>query len=554
MIVFGIRFSVISRLNMETPFVKNGITLLSPHDPVRRCEKTADGIEIKDRTLYFCPSPLYGWGLSLFLSRLEKENSSSCVLCIEADPELYEISIKNIDAGVAKNNRFRITNVTQAGRLRAFVRSSWGARAFRRVEVIRLTGGWRLFSGLYESLCETLRSGIASDWSNAMTLTKLGRLYVRNALRNLSLIPQFTPVTELSFGVSPVLVAGAGPSLDETLESLAARFGKDRLLPENRPFKIICADTCLGALKDRGIKPDLVVILESQHWNLNDFTGIKGWEVTAAADLSALPASARMLGGKNFLFMTPWTDLQFFKRLNNAGLLPACIPPLGSVGLAAVEIAKRTTGGNIILCGLDFSFTASKYHARGTPGHRSALNTQSRFKRIMNNAAYGDHAYKAVSKSGAGVYSDPAMRRYRDLFEQEFGGSERIFDIGGSGLSLGVKTLSITEALNMLALNKKNTEEIERKTAHTNTEEKKQILSSFIKNEKEMLAELRSILKGETAACKERVSYLIDECDYLWAHFPDYAGGLKPDSENLSFLKRISAELDPMLRCLNCAL
>jgi hypothetical protein len=395
-----------------------------------------------------------------------------------------------------------------------------------------------------------------------MTLAKLGRLYIRNFLRNVSLVTQFPSIEKLSFGSLPVLVLGAGPSLDETLNALCSRYAQT-IAPESRPFKIICVDTCLGALKDRNIIPDLAVVLESQHWNLRDFVGCRGWDVPSAVDLSALPESARMLGD-GFLFMTPWTHLRIFERLKDAGLLPAVFPPLGSVGLTAVEIARRVTRGKIICAGLDFSFTPDKYHARGTPGHRGKLNAQTRLRGILNASVYDAASFAAVSKNGLSVRSNPAMQNYRALFEQEFGGDTRLFDITGSGLPLGIKTLSMEEALPLLAdtggrifttelhgVEKKR--EGERGIERDKLEEK---VLTFFEGEKRRLEELRGVLTGEAKA-RERLNALVDECDYLWAHFPDYSGGRRPPlGENspsggddaVSFLKRVRAEIDPMLR------
>jgi hypothetical protein len=62
------------------------------------------------------------------------------------------------------------------------------------------------------------------------------------------------------------------------------------------------------------------------------------------------------------------------------------------------------------------------------------------------------------------------------------------------------------------------------------------------------LEELRNILTGEAAADQQRLKCLVDECDYLWGHFPDYAGGRDADLSDISFLKRIRAEIDPMLK------
>ncbi|MDR0323025.1 MAG: DUF115 domain-containing protein, partial [Treponema sp.] len=494
-------------------FARKGITLLSGHDPAGRCERIADAVSVRKRTLYFCPSPLYGYGLEKLLSRIAAAAPGSAVLCIEADTELYELTKKNINSSLMEDRMLRITNICEAKDLCVFVRETWGARAFQRIETIKLTGGWQLFSELYDFLFKALQREIAIDWSNALTLTKLGRLYIRNALRNLSLIPHYPSIANLSYGESPVLVLGAGPSLDETLDVLEKHFSKTFSCPETRGFRIICVDTCLGALKDRNIVPDLAVILESQHWNMRDFIGCRGWDVKSAVDLSSLPQSARLLAAGGFLFMTPWTHLRIFERLKAAGLLPAVIPPLGSVGLTAVELSRRVTSGKIICAGLDFSFDTGKYHARGTPGHRSRIYAQGRFGGIADNAAFAT-ASSAFSKSGVSVRTNPVMRNYRDLFETEFGGDPRLFDVMGSGLPLGLKIVSPDEAAVMLGDNadKKNpgnfNAKAQRRKGADLTEEnheKNKILltkktSDFIYGEKKYLTELRDILMGETAA------------------------------------------------------
>jgi len=557
----------------ERSFVRNGKTLLSGIEPVRRAERLADNVPVKDKTLYFCPSPLYGYGLARLLLRLEAEAPNSAILCIEADGELYELSKKNIELSVAANKMLRITNICEAENLCAFIDRSWGCK-FRRLAPIRFTGGWQLYPELYDSLYAAIQKEIITNWSNAMTITKLGRLYMRNALRNLPLLSRFPSIAGLSFGEAPVLVLGAGPSLDEFLDSLEKHFPQTLRSnelpssPSSRPFKIICADTCLGALKDRNIIPDLVVILESQHWNLRDFIGCRSMEIAFAMDFSALPQSGELLCGKKYLFMTPWTPLRIFERLKQAGLLPAVIPPLGSVGLTAVELARRLSRGKIICAGLDFSFTADKYHARSTPGHRSKLNTQTRLGGILNTAAFDPASFAALSKSGIPVRSNPSMQNYRELFEREFAADPRLFDISGSGLPLGLKTLSIDEAMDskFFTQRRKCAEGAKEEEREMNSSlpsclhEKESKLAAFLGSENKRLEELKNILTGEASAvpAHERLNVLINECDYLWAHFPDCAAGSRPALEEItanspaaiSFLKRLRTEIDFALELL----
>jgi hypothetical protein len=494
----------------------------------------------------------------------------SALLCVEADEQLFRLSLENFADGIKNSYNLQLTNLHEKAALCAFVRQTWGARRFRRVEMLRLSGGWQLFPDLYNSLEETLGRELALDWGNAMTLAKLGRLYMRNALRNLALVSRYPSLEKLSFGDSPVLVLGAGPSLDCLLDGLMRRFGVG-LEKNKRPFKIVCVDTCLRALRARNIEPDLAVVLESQHWNLRDFIGLGDWKIRAALDISALPASARLPGMNGFLFFTPWTEIRLFARLEQAGLLPKAFPPLGSVGLSATAIALSLTSSLVLIGGMDFSFSHDASHARSTPAHFDKLTQHNRFNSLLNLAAFEAGNFSAMSKSGEQVRSNPSLRNYRDLFEREFAPQTRLYDIRSSGLPLGINTPSQEEYFEMLGSGGRASETDESYQGKNHWAEKMpEKLAAFISGEKNRLTELKNILSGGTeplpseppptpqALPLQKLETLIDECDYLWAHFPDYAGtgGRRPGTEDLlagtpaaiSFLKRLRAEIDPVLK------
>jgi hypothetical protein len=402
-----------------------------------------------------------------------------------------------------------------------------------------------------------------------MTLVKLGRQYIRNAIRNIPLIPSSRDLSCLYLGKKPALVLGAGPSLDGILDGLSSAFGD---LYGKRPFRIICVDTALESLQARNIRPDLAVALESQHWNLRDFIGLGSWDIPVVMDLSALPATAEVLGAQPRIFLTPWAPLRLFDRLEAAGLLPETFPPLGSVGLSAAAMARRLSSGPIILGGLDFSFSPDAYHARSTPGHRDRLRRQTRLSSLINaEAALRRFTIPAISKSGIPVRTDPAMKGYRDLLEREFSRDSRIYDIAGPGLPLGLRTLTPEAAFDMLR------GENQRETAgagaacdmlrggnqpeaafdmlrgmdppanQPETAETEEKLAVFIRNEREALVTLRGILIGTIPA--EKLEERLDDADYLWAHFPECAGaeGRRPPGTNISFLKRVRVELEPFI-------
>ena len=542
-----------------------GKTLLSLIDPIGQAERAVDAKPKLSRTLYFCPSPLYGYGLERLLEQIDPD---SAVLGVETDGKLMELSLHNLTPFLAAHPRFRLVRTQDPVSLCTFVRDTWGSRVFRRVSRVRLNGGWQLAPDRYDALEEALRKDMATDWGNAMTLVKLGRRYITNALRNLAHIPRSRNIKALTYGSQGVLVLGAGPSLDPLLPALIRHFG-GLLGEEKRPFRIICVDTALQALRSWNIKPDLAVALESQHWNLRDFIGLRPWNIPAAMDLSALPATADVLGTKPYLFFTPWTQLRLFDRLGVAGLLPAALPPLGSVGLTAVSLARTLTQGPVITGGIDFSFFPDAFHARSTPGHEERLRLQNRIHPLIRgDTAYRRGSRQARSKNGILVRTDPVMQNYRDLFEREFSQDGRISDIIGSGLPLGSRLLDMAEGFRLLAESPPPPPDAKARPAIQppesriiNSAERFQPRTSlpamdtaaFIRRERETLERLRDMLTGTRAVQGPELEWLLDETDYLWAHFPECAGteGRRPPASDISFLKRVRVEIDPAVKILD---
>ncbi|MDR2444594.1 MAG: DUF115 domain-containing protein [Spirochaetaceae bacterium] len=517
-----------------------GRALLSRVDPLRQAERAAlQYLPLSAGTLYLLPSPLLGYGIPLVMQNLP---SDSALLCVEVDPALYDLSAEHIGAlETVRDDRFRFVRTENPAALAAFAGRTWGCRRFRRVEELRLTAGWQLNADFYGTALGTLRRAVATEWSNVLTLTRLGRRYMRNAIRNLCLLAERPGVESLDFGGCPVIVLGAGPSLDTFLDRI-----EGRRLPS--ACRILCVDTALRPLKERNIRPDLVVALEAQHWNLNDFSGTGDWRIPVAMDMSALPATGGVLGGETYMFWTRWTDLSVFERLSALKLLPAELPPLGSVGLSAVSLALRLGTGPIFTAGMDFAFTLDKYHCRGSPSHGKILKNHTRFGGLYPTAA----AMRAHTVADSNLYSDPAMENYRRLFGQEFTGGGRVFAIAGSGLDLGVETLPYDEAMRLVEATSTggvfSTAGGDPAVAAPIPSRTRR-LRSFVEREEGLLYELLGILKGEARAAGGRLDSLLDEASYLWAHFPDCAGGsVRPTSNDIIFLKRVRVEIEPFIR------
>jgi hypothetical protein len=530
-----------------------GKTLLSGFDPVSQAERLVENLPPEEKTLYFVPSPLYGYGLDRLKRRI---TGDSAILCVEADAQLRAIAQKALENDVSPEPRLVLAETAGAESICALIRRVWGPRRFRRVRTLRLTGGWQLAERLYAEMEAALQAEIAGDWGNALTLVRLGRRFILNFIRNLALIPRAERGTAAPLGSAPALILGAGPSLDGLLDALAARF-PDLSRPAARPFRIAVVDTALRCLLGRNIVPDLVIALESQHWNLRDFTGTGNRAIPIAMDLSALPATADVLSGGLSLFFTPWTNLRLFARLAGASLLPPEVPPLGSVGLTAAALALHLGSGPALTGGLDFSFTIEKFHARGSPGSDESLRRTTRLRSPIS----GQTAFRAGngwtrSKQGGPVLSGGALKKYRDLFEREFAGETRLRDISSSGLYLGIPVLEMDAALDLLERGGPSpaASAAVPYDGAADGARRREVLAAFMAQDGVRLAELRDILTGAARPGLERLETLLDACDYIWAHFPDCAGaeGRRPAPADggvwTGFLKRVRVELDPFIR------
>ena len=530
-----------------------GRQLLSRIDPVGQAEKAAAAENPLPQTLYVCPRPLFGYGLALFLQSLPE---TSAVAAVETDAALFDWTRRHIDPALPP--RCVVLYAPSAAALITAVKDCFSRRRFRRVKLLPLSAAWQPEAARYTGLVDSLQTELAREWGNAMTLTKLGRLYAKNLFRNLPLLAVCPSAAALHFGRTPVLVAGAGPSLHAALDDLIER----GLLHQHgehgggQTLRVIAVDTALSALVDRGILVDLAVALEAQHWNIGDFVGLNGRGIPLAMDVSALPLTARIFKNPPYLFWTEWTQLRFLDRLTASGLLPVKLPPLGSVGLSACALARRLTTGTVFCAGLDFAFTADLYHCRASPSHKTLLFRHGRLKNIYPVASvYREGAFAFSAPDGGPARTDPNLERYRAIFDSFAAGSiVRLWGGAIDGWEPAPKAAGEApatpcgwrgEAVGAGGLAGEGGLTAAGGVAGANSV----TFAAFIAGERERLTALRGILTGETADTA-KLDSLLAECDYLWAHFPDCAGkgGWHPPPSEVSFLKRVRVEIEPFLR------
>jgi len=405
-----------------------GKALYSPRDPrggaIRRVEKIA----VEPKTLVFIPSFGLGYGVPELLDKIP----DSChILCIEVDEALFRLALSACPAP-PKSDRLTIIRTAQPKQAAAVVHKL-GPWRFRRLLPLHLSGGYRLYRREYRELQETLEEEIRLFWQNKLTMVAMSHLWLKNLFTNLRLLPEAGDISELSTD-RPVLVTGAGPSLEESLDWIAG-IRKQTIL--------MAVDTSLAVLEQAGLLPDWVFTLDAQIYTVLDFIPCRDPRIKLLCDLTSNPQSLRLFP-ELFFFSTRFHPLRLFDRLSSAGLLPTPIQPRGSVGVAAVEAALLITRGPVLFTGLDFSYPKGQTHARGAPSQRAMLLSCTRIRPC------GMSAFEILldrprlwleGKGGKRLLSDLVLHSYARQLGSIIAESPRTYDLGPEGLAVGAKRI-----------------------------------------------------------------------------------------------------------------
>jgi len=398
-----------------------GQNLYSRYNPSRTPERIAGEVVMEEETLYLLPSPLLFYGVSSLLSALPE---SSFILGIECDEELMKLSLE--PAQDLAHPQFELVRLDHREQLKVML-DRLGVWRFRRCKALHLNNGYNLYRETYENLITFASHHISTFWRNRLTLNKLGHLWIKNIFQNSPLLNNSEPDN----GGRPVVVCGAGPSLDSTLG----------LLKKHREcLYIIAVDTALSTLLESEIVPDLVYALESQFYNLGDFHNAEKYNFHLLADITAYPQICRMNSGSLSFSRTTFSETILLKRLEDYGLSIGKMPPLGSVGVAAVYGAMNLFQEPVFLTGLDFSYTPGKSHSKGSPFIKSLLMENDRLHPLVNQSGTQRKKMQTLpgKRAGKTIETDSILAGYGQLLRDVLQRSNRVYDLSEEGYPLGI--------------------------------------------------------------------------------------------------------------------
>ncbi|MBR5932613.1 MAG: motility associated factor glycosyltransferase family protein [Treponema sp.] len=537
-----------------TSVLYKGRYLYSKYDPEKSIQNIISNLTINPETLVLVMSPVLFLGYD---ELIKKTPANSKIVYFEFEKELFDFSQNII------NEKYKDKIILYSKKDKTKFINYVNETPFRKVIRIDFSGGTVFNKDEYDEIFYLSQSVIDQFWKNRLTLIQFGRLFSKNIFKNLHYLPDSIPFESLYKTVTkPILVLGAGESLDNTIKSLKEKTENCGQYADSGKtlrdiFFILCVDAAINPLLENDIVPDAIVAVESQSVIEKAYIGKPVLsKIPLFCDLVGRSTIADIIKGPVSFFISEYSNLKFLKVLSDNKILPPVIKPLGSVGLVASEIAlrlRKNDGVKIIFSGLDFSFTPGITHARQTPAHKRQLINNRRLNSIFNfHASFSTGTSSFISKNNRKMITSKALLNYALLFTELFSSQKNFFDAGESGINLNADKIKISE------VNDRGTdaEFTDRLNSQKNTFLRDK-LSQYINSEINALNGLKDILsygeesefRDKTLSLDGQIDRLTDTRDYLYIHFAD----AQKNTNRQSFLNRIKIESDIFLKQLETA-
>ena len=543
--------------NFETPSLvetRQGVSVLykdhflySKYDPSKAILNIISNLSIPEYSIILIFSPVLWLGLKELLAKIP---ATSSIAVFEYEKPLFDFAQENFPNELKDhlNNKIQIFNKSGIKNYFTFIQK----QHFRKCLKIDFSAASALYKEDYNKILSLTQKVIDQFWKNRLTLIKFGRLYSKNIFKNLTLLSDAIPLASLYKSVTkPILVLGAGESLNTTILELKKNFSK---------FFIICVDAAAAPLLDNGITPDAIIAVEGQQVIEHSYIGTPAnSKCLLIMDLVSRNHIPYITKGKYSFFVSNYADMNFFELLKNYNLLPPVIKPLGSVGLVSMEIAlklRKDINIPVLFSGLDFSYSIGITHAKGTASHKALLSSTSKLKSVFNiSSAFNTGTSSIICANGKKMITSKALESYALLFNENFEDEQNIFDIRTSGINLTSAKADLDHFIESLPANL-NSNSYELNLNYQAIP--KSNITSFLQNEKQALEELKdlftyadnSALRKKDISLNEQIDSILTNREYLFIHFPDAVGPTNPQS----YYNRIRIELDFFLKEINVAL
>jgi hypothetical protein len=263
-----------------------------------------------------------------------------------------------------------------------------GGLGAESVRIIEWRPGRDRYGEDYLKLAAAAAAAVRRFDAGRRTVRAFGRRWFRNFFRNLRILGGFPLYRDLPV---PVLVTGAGPSLEESLPLI-------KKLKDREDCFIIASSSSLMALCYGNIVPDLVLSTDGGPWAQFHLYELFRRGVAAALAAAFIAGIPSQCGELPVLWIG---DGSLWQRLILGGLgIPHLVlPQRGTVAATALDLAFTLGRENVYIAGLDLDSRDIRTHARPYGFDRLWREGASRFR-----PAYGQYFSRSFAMKEGGSH------------------------------------------------------------------------------------------------------------------------------------------------------
>ncbi|MFO7730148.1 MAG: 6-hydroxymethylpterin diphosphokinase MptE-like protein [Spirochaetia bacterium] len=312
--------------------------LHSRYDPWREAEKYIQHSQVSiSKTTYILLEPGYGYLSKVLLNK----NPQAKILEVHCTSNLEALSV------TASQTKIAAWSPDSKISLSAFLYSHIDDLEIGSVEVLAWPPAERLFPNAYSDLKQQVRSFLQERRSTIHTTGKFGRLWLRNTLKRVALLP---PIISKLAVHAPVVIAASGPSLQKALPLLADK--QDSLF-------ILALPSSLRTLTYYNIQPNMIVHSDPGFYSNYHLRNCRSANLQAAPLYAAGYRTAR----QQLLLLSTGSPVEefFIDKLSSDAFR---IKPHGTVAGIAYQLASKISAGPIIWAGLDLCYQDIQAHTR----------------------------------------------------------------------------------------------------------------------------------------------------------------------------------------------
>lgn len=411
-----------------------------------RSAAAIDFVRWLDGELQQRPAPalliVIGFGDGTVLAAIEQRLPGVRVLALEPEPARVPSFLAN-PLGVAWRESGRLLYLADPDY--AGANDAWRLFPANGAKPLVLTHPELERCGGLARAKDVLKKVLFGVEANAAARRRFAPRYLTNSLANLPAMLRGNNLEQLrgAYRGRPAVIAGAGPSLDASVEPLRRRAGG---------ALVIATDTALRPLLTGGVTPQLVVGMDPGAANLRHFLSLPECRDTWLVAESALdPGAATRFEERTFWFRV--ANHQPWPFLNELGVDICRLEVWGSVLTGALQVAVLAGCDPIVIVGADLAYSEHRPYARGTT-YEFDWAWYAGYGRSLNDTwaalIAAAKPIEAIDLDGETTQTTEVLQSFRDwTAAQARKSGRRVINAGGSGILTGdgIEHRSLDEAL-----------------------------------------------------------------------------------------------------------